>query len=310
MERPRADRGGDRAVLARRRPLVPGRGRGAEGSWPPGCSRCSWTCPPTPGPPACAAAASCCAWPAAARGARARARGPDHAADRQPGPVHRQQVRIPAGQGAAAGQQPVRQARRPLPAGHLDRPGLPPAVRRRAREAGVLRPRDGRDGRDQRARSPSAGRAAGMQIAHRAPSRADPGERRPGGRGRAGGRHRDRGRRRCSPAPTRSGRSSSWSSERNCPSDFRAAVGGIKMDGPCAQGQPGAGRRAAGARHARRRRPGPPGAVHPAARPRRSPTHATTMPNEASWPMPTSCSSTAWSRPPWTPRWPRPAATS
>ena len=93
------------------------------------------------------------------------------------------------------------------------------------------------------------------------------------------------------------------------PGDFRAAVGGIKMDGPCGKvnlvldaepqvrGMPANASRAAGR-------------CSPCRRTSRSPTHATTMPNEVSWPVPTSCSSTAWSRPPWTPRWPRPAATS
>ena len=60
LERPRPDRRGDRAVLARRCPLVPGRRRGAEGAGRPAAAHVTWSCPPTPGPPACAAAASCC----------------------------------------------------------------------------------------------------------------------------------------------------------------------------------------------------------------------------------------------------------
>ena len=88
--------------------------------------------------------------PAPARAARDGRRGPDPDADRQPRPVHRRAVRVPPGQGAAAGQQPLRQARRPLPAGHPARPALSPAHRRRGRDAGLLRARDGRHGRDQR----------------------------------------------------------------------------------------------------------------------------------------------------------------
>jgi phytoene dehydrogenase-like protein len=93
------------------------------------------------------------------------------------------------------------------------------------------------------------------------------------------------------------------------PGDFRAAVAGIKMDGPCGKlnlvldAEP----RVRGCRPTRGPAGGRCSPCHPISR---SPTPATTGPNGASWPTPTSCSLTAWSPPRWTARWRRPAATS
>ena len=121
---------------------------------------------------------------------------------------------------------------------------------------------------------------------------------RPGGR--AGGRHRDRGGTACSPAPTRSGRSSSWSRRRNCPATSAPRSAGSRWTAHAARSylvldaEPQVRGMPVDACRCRAR----------CRRTSRSPTHATTMPNEVSWPVPTSCSSTAWSRRRWTPRLP------
>ena len=92
--RRRANRRRDQAVLGRRRACVRGRRRRAEGARALGCSRCSRSCRRTPGRPGCAATASCCGWAEPARRARHRARRAHPAADRQPRPVRRRQVRV------------------------------------------------------------------------------------------------------------------------------------------------------------------------------------------------------------------------
>ena len=81
----------------------------------------------------------------------------------------------------------------------------------------------------------AAGRAHGMQIAHRRAGRADPGDRRPGGRGRAGRTATE-----MTAGVVLSGADPKRTflqlvDKAELPEDFRAAVGGIKMDGPCAK---------------------------------------------------------------------------
>src|SRR5215468_8516510 len=153
----------------------------------------------------------------------------------------------------------------------------------------------------------SAGRAAGMQIATGMQvARILVSGGRPGSRWRTAPRSRPA---RCSPAPTRSGRSCSWSRRRSCPATSAPRSAGSRWTGRAARSTwcwtPS--RRCAACRPTPARAAGRCSRCRPTSR---SPTHAMTMPNEASWPAPASCSSTAWSRPRWTPRSPRPAAIS
>ena len=232
--RPRPDGRGDRAALPRRREDLRPRGRGAEAPRPLPAA----VLPRAPARPRARAASRACASsggrPALARDHGRRDRRHGLLPDGKPRRLPRPQLRVGEGQDAHARQQPLRQARRALPAGHGARPAVPPALRRRAPGPGLLRPRDRRHGRDHagdglrgaraRRRDPH-GRAGG---AHRR-------ARRPGARRGPRGRDRDRGARRCSPTPIRSARSSASSRPRSCPRSSARKVAGIKMDGPCAK---------------------------------------------------------------------------
>ncbi len=182
LERPGAHRGRDRPVLPGRRPLVPPGARRAAPAGGPAAAAVHGAAPGHPGHRPAPGKRGAAGRPAPARAARHRRGGADPDADRQPRPVHRRAVRVPPGQGAPAGQQPLRQARWPLPAGHPARAALPPAHRRRRPGAGVLRARHGRHGRDQRR---DRRVRAGPRDAdpHRGPGGPDPGGRRARPRG-------------------------------------------------------------------------------------------------------------------------------
>ena len=149
LGRHRANRRRDQEVLGRRRACVRGRRRRAEGARGSAAAAVHAVAAGHQGDRAARVSRTAAAGSEPARGPRHRTRRANPAADRQPGPVRRCQVRVAAGEGPGAGQQPVRQARRALPAWHAARPGLSPAHWRGAGGAGVLRPRDGRHGRDQ-----------------------------------------------------------------------------------------------------------------------------------------------------------------
>ena len=115
----------------------------------------------------------------------------------------------------------------------------------------------------------ASGQAHGMQIRTGAPVARI---RVTGGAGARGHAGRRRGADRpgwCCPAPTPSGPSCTLVDQAELPEEFRAAVAGITMDGPCAKvnlvldAEPQVRGMPADAG------PGPAGAVHPAARPGR-----------------------------------------
>ena len=119
-------------------------------------------------------------------------------------------LRVGEGQDAGARQQRLRQARRPVPAGHGARPALPPALRRRPRGTGLHGPRHRRHGLDH-AGDGGGLPAAGGRDPHRRTGGAHRGE---GRRAPAAWRSRtatSSRRRSCSRTPTRSEPSSAWS---------------------------------------------------------------------------------------------------
>ena len=152
--------------------------------------------------------------------------------DGQPRRLSRPQLRVGEGQDALPRQQRLRQARRPVLAGDRARPALPPPVGRRARAAGLLRPRDRRHGRDHAGDGLGRAASSAPRSARRRPSRRIARARRPRARRRARGRHGDRragrGLQRRSqahvPRPRRA--------ERSCPRTSAARSPGSRWTGP------------------------------------------------------------------------------
>ena len=87
------------------------------------------------------------------------------------GRVPRPQLRVRVREADVPGEQRVRDARAAVPARHRDRADVPHAVGRRRRGAGLLRPRDGRHGRDHRRRWPTPRASTAPSSAPTRPSR-------------------------------------------------------------------------------------------------------------------------------------------
>ena len=85
------------------------------------------------------------------------------------GRVPRPQLRVRIHQADVPGQQRVRDALAAVPAGHVDRPAVPPALGRRRRRPGVLRARDGRHGLHHRRRWRRRARENGAEIRTESP---------------------------------------------------------------------------------------------------------------------------------------------
>ncbi len=195
------------------------------------------------------------------RDLRRRDRGDGVLPDGQPAGFPRPSLRVREGEDAGARQQRLRQARRPPPAGHGPGPALSPALRGGSRSAGVLRPRDGRDGRDHAGdgrRLPRARRRAPDGGAGRPDRRAG----RRGERGCPGGRNGDQ-----SPC-----RAVERGPQAHVPGPLRGpgAARGVPGEDPrdqdgraVRQGEPRPVRGAARQRDARGRHPRPARALHP-----------------------------------------------